>query len=127
MTDPANLRAFVARFFDAIEAGDIDTVRASYAPDVVIWHNTDELETTREDNVKVLSGFVKAIPARRYENRRVEVFEGGFVQQHDLRCVRADGTEVVLPACLVCRVENGLITRLDEYFDQARVDRLSRR
>jgi hypothetical protein len=49
------------------------------------------------------------------------VFEGGFVHQHELRGVRADGVKLALPACLVCLVKDGKITRLDEYFDSARV------
>lgn len=32
------------RFFSAIEAGDMDTVRDVYHPDVVIWHNTDGVD-----------------------------------------------------------------------------------
>ena len=32
------------QLFAAIEAGDIDAVRDLYAPDAVIWHNTDETE-----------------------------------------------------------------------------------
>ena len=35
-----------------------------------------------------------------------------------------DGVELTLPACLVCKVENGQIVRLDEYFDSARVEQL---
>jgi uncharacterized protein len=31
----------VIRFFAALEAGDIETVREIYAPDAVIWHNDD--------------------------------------------------------------------------------------
>jgi len=44
-----------------------------------------------------------------------------FVQQHELTGVRADGVAVRLSACIVCAVEGGLITRLDEYFDSAQV------
>jgi ketosteroid isomerase-like protein len=29
---------------------------------------------------------------------------------------------VSLPACIVCQVKNGRITRLDEYFDSAAVE-----
>ena len=47
-------------------------------------------------------------------------FDDGFVQQHVLHGVRADGVAVTLPACIVCQVEHGRITRLDEYFDSAR-------
>ena len=34
---------------------------------------------------------------------------------------RRDGQRVSLPAVLVCRVHDGRITRLDEYFDSAHV------
>src|SRR5271165_2895234 len=115
---------FVKAFFDAIEAGDIEAVRASYAPGAVIWHNTDERETTREENLAVLAGFVKHTRSRRYENRRVQQFPGGFVQQHDLKIVRPDGVELSLPACIVCKVEDGRIVRLDEYLDSAHVEQL---
>jgi ketosteroid isomerase-like protein len=115
------IRALADRFFNAIEAGDIGAVRAIYAEDAAIWHNTDELTITVADNVETLSGFVKRITDRRYRDRRIEVFGDGFVQQHVLHGVRADGVAVTLPACIVCRVADGHITRLDEYFDSARV------
>ena len=119
--DETAIRTLATRFFDAIEAGDIETVAATYAAHAVIWHNTDEAETSRDDNLAVLRGFIRGIPERRYAERRLVVFEGGFLQQHVLKAVRADGVAVSLPACIVCKVENGAITRLDEYFDAARV------
>ena len=122
MGDDNGIRALAKRFFDAIEIGDADAVRGCYAPHAEIWHNTDGKISTREDNVRTLQNFIARVPQRRYENRRVHVFEGGFVQQHDLHCILADHHhEVVIPACLVCRVENGAIVRLDEYFDSARL------
>ncbi len=114
-------KALASRFFDAIELGDIGTVLAIYAPNAVIWHNTDELDCTPEQNGDVLRGFVARIRERRYENRRVDIFPDGFVQQHVLTGVRADGRRLRLSACIVCRVENGRITRLDEYFDSTAV------
>ena len=109
------------RFIGAIERGDIETVRDCYAPNAVIWHNTDGAEQNREENAAVLTGFVERIPKRTYANRRLVAFDGGFVHQHDLKGVRRDGVEVTLPACIVCKVEGGRITRLDEYFDSAHV------
>jgi ketosteroid isomerase-like protein len=114
-----NTLALAKRFFDAIEKGDIDTVRAIYAPDAVIWHNNDGLETTREDNLKVLTNFIKAVPERRYLERRVGAFDGGFVQQHLLKGKLANGKDLALACCIVCEVKDGRITRLDEYFDPA--------
>jgi ketosteroid isomerase-like protein len=121
MSSESDTRGLAKRFFDAVEQGDIDTLYDCYAPDAKIWHNTDDAEQTRDDNAQTLRGFVKRISNRVYANRRLHVFEGGFVQQHDLTGVRADGVAVRLTACLVCAVEGGRITRLDEYFDSAQV------
>ncbi|WP_304186614.1 nuclear transport factor 2 family protein [Phenylobacterium aquaticum] len=115
------IAALAARFFDAIEAGDVAAVADCYADEVAIWHNTDRQIETKADNVKTLSGFIRHIPTRRYEDRRLTVFPGGFVQQHLLVGVRPDGKRVELPACLVCAVAGGKITRLDEYFDSEQV------
>jgi ketosteroid isomerase-like protein len=112
---------FATHFFDAIERGDIDAVGACYAEDVVIWHNTDAVETSKTENLKTLAGLIRGYPQRRYEERRLSVFPGGFVQQHVLRGVRVDGARRELAACLVCQVSDGKITRLDEYFDAAQV------
>ena len=102
MSDDA-MRALAKRFFDCVEQGDIDGLVACYAPDAEIWHNTDEAIQGPEDNKKTLSGMVTRILDRVYDNRRVEVFPGGFVQQHVLRGTRShDGVRVHLPACIVC-------------------------
>ena len=121
MSTEAEIRDLARRFFDAIERGDIDTVYDGYAPEARIWHNTDGREETRDDNAQTLRGFVKLIPERTYAQRRLHVTAGGFVQQHELIGVHADGTRVRLAACIVCAVEAGKITRLDEYFDSAQV------
>ena len=111
--------ALAKRFFDAIEAGDVEAVGVIYAPDAVIWHNTDGAEQGREDNLKTLAGVVRFLSERRYTERRVGAFPGGFVEQHVLTGRRPDGQSVSLAACIVCQVKDGQITRLDEYFDSA--------
>jgi ketosteroid isomerase-like protein len=122
MIDPEEAKALAKRFFDCVEQGDIDGLVECYAPDAEIWHNTDELIQGPQDNRRVLTGMVKRIRDRLYDHRRVAVFPGGFVQQHVLRGVRVhDGVAVALPACVICAVKDGKITRLDEYFDSARV------
>lgn len=120
------IRALATRFFDAIEVGDAAAVADCYADDVAIWHNTDRQIETKADNVRTLTGFIRHIPTRRYEDRRLTAYPGGFVQQHLLVGVRPDGKRVELPACLVCAVAEGRITRLDEYFDSDQVAAWSR-
>lgn len=121
MSDDA-MRALAKRFFDCVEAGDIDGLVACYASDAEIWHNTDGLIQGPDDNRKTLAGMVTRILDRVYDDRRVDVFPGGFVQQHVLRGTRKhDGVRLALPACIICQVRDGKITRLDEYFDSAHV------
>jgi ketosteroid isomerase-like protein len=121
MSDDA-MRALAKRFFDCVEAGDIDGLVACYAADAEIWHNTDGLVQGPDDNRKTLAGMVTRILDRVYDDRRVDVFPGGFVQQHVLRGTRKhDGVRLALPACIICKVRDGKITRLDEYFDSAHV------
>jgi ketosteroid isomerase-like protein len=116
------MRAFAMRFFDAIEQGDIATMQASFTPDAAIWHNTDEAIVTPEQTAQTLSGMVARIEDRCYADRRINVFPGGFVQQHTLTGRRThDGFAVRLPCAIVCQVSQGKITRLDEYFDSAHV------
>lgn len=123
MTDtPAAITALATRFFDAIEQGDIAAMRASFADDAAIWHNTDELVVTPDQTAQVLAGMVTRIKDIAYAERRLTVFPGGFVQQHALTGRRVhDDVAVRLPCAIVCRVEGGVITRLDEYFDSAHV------
>lgn len=121
MTDEA-VRALAKRFFDCVEAGDVDGLVACYAPDARIWHNTDRAEQTPAENRATLNAMVARILDREYADRRLQVFPGGFVQQHVLKGTRAyDGVRVGLPACIVCQVTDGKVTRLDEYFDSAQV------
>ena len=109
------------RIFAAIEAGDADAVTDVYADDVVIWHNDDGLEQTKEQNLRVLGWLVKLTTRREYcAVRRYEI-EGGFVQQHDLHVDLSDGRSAILPACVIVQVDDGKITRIDEYLDSAAV------
>jgi ketosteroid isomerase-like protein len=119
MTDVAD------RLFAAVETGDLEAVRALYAPGAVVWHNTDGAEQTVEENLAVLRWVIDHLADRRYEEVRRSPTASGFVQQHVLRCTRPDGVRVEVPACLVVTCEGGRITRLEEYLDSAHVARLT--
>jgi ketosteroid isomerase-like protein len=117
--DEAAMLAFARRFFDAVARGDLDTVRAFYAPDAVIWTAQDPTERSPDENIAVLRWVKENIRDFRYEDVRCQVTPTGFVEQHTT-CGRAPGGgELRFPACLVVRVESRRITRLEEYFDTA--------
>ena len=57
-----------------------------------------------------------------YEKPRRVVSTDAVVEQHDVRLTRADGVEVVVDICVVMRFRpDGLIVRIDEYFDSAAI------
>lgn len=119
----------VERLVAAIETGDVDAVRAIYAPDARIWHNFDEIDQTVDENLRTLAWMCKVLSDRRYEIQRREPLAGGSVlQQHILRgTVIATGEAFALAAVLVVTVEDDRVTRLEEYLDTARAAALSKR
>lgn len=121
MTAPADtaIRALADRFIEAIQAGDTETVTACYDPAVVVWLNTAGVGVDRAANLEVLAGFIGKTSERHYQNRRVQTFPGGYVQQHLLKATHVKGPVLELAATLICQVQDGVIVRLDEYFDSA--------
>ena len=112
-------------FVGAIERGDVDAVRACYHPDARIWHNNDGLEQTVDENLRVLGWMARTLLTRTYDVVRLEALPDGFVQQHVLRADLPNGGTWTLDACVIVRVEDGLIVRLDEYLDSAQVAKLA--
>jgi len=106
------------KLFRAIENGDVDAIRNIYTPATKIWHNNDGIEQTVEQNLATLKWVIANIEGIKYTEVRRQPTPTGFVQQHVLRG-RFGDKDVALPACIICTVENGRITRLDEYLDSA--------
>lgn len=109
--------AVAAKLMRAIEEGDVALARTCYAPDARIWHNYDEKEQTPEENLATLEWVIAHLVDRRYEIVFRHAFPGGYVQQHVMHGTLPNGTAFHMPACLVCKVSDGRITRLDEYLD----------
>lgn len=112
------------RFFAAIAAGDHDAVRAIYAPDARVWHNTDGLDhsgQTVAENLATLGYLHRRLKDIAYDVQfRAETPEG-FAQRHILRGRLATGAAFAMPAAIFCAVSSGRITGLWEYFREADV------
>lgn len=119
----AEVLALAERFFRAVESGDIEAIRSIYAPDARIWHNNDRLDQTVDENLRVLGWVAKHLTNRRYNVQRRVAIPGGFMQQHVLEAETAGGP-FSMPACIVCEVKDGRITRLEEYLDSAQAAHL---
>lgn len=113
--------AIAKRLFAAIEAGDIAAVEKLYAPAIVIWHNYDGVEQSLSENLRTLRWLTRNATDLRYEEIRLQETPRGFVQQHVLRATGPGGVRLEIPACIVGTVNDGQITRIDEYLDSAHV------
>ena len=111
----------LGRLIDAIATGDAEAARDFYAPDAVIWHNTEEREQSVDENVRLLGWVVRNVSGLRYEDIRRQRTERGFVQQHVLRGKGPGGEPFAAHACIVVETDGGRITRLDEYVDSAQI------
>ena len=121
---PADVEAVASRFFAAIEAGDTDALRSIYSADAVVWHNTDQVEQSVDENLVVLGWVIHNVKGWHYEDVRRTAYEGGFVQQHMGKGIAPSGLAFEMPACIVGQVEGGRVTRIEEYIDSGAVEAL---
>lgn len=107
------------RLFRAIEQSDIPMVQQLWSEDIIVWKVADRDRDGRRA-LRVIEWFVNTTTDRRYEILDRQFFDGGFVQQHILHANGRNGESIALRVCIVIKVgEDGLIKRIDEYFDPA--------
>ncbi|UXA09815.1 nuclear transport factor 2 family protein [Mycobacterium sp. SMC-8] len=123
---PVTVTAAVAdRLFGAIEHSDITTVAKLFSPGIAVWKSGDTRDNDHARSVKIIQWFVDATVDRRYEILDRQLFDGGFVQQHVLHARTPAGTTIAMRVCIVIKVDaDGMITRVDEYFDPAEIEPL---
>lgn len=109
------------RFFSAVENHDLAEIEQIYHRDVVVWHNFDNVEQLRIDNVRLIASFSSLFRAVKYKDIRRSFFKGGCVQQHVLAGTTKAGIQFTVFACMVISMGNDKITRIEEYFDAAQL------
>lgn len=119
---PDEMRDLARRLFDALETGDVAAAKALYAPGAALWTNVTQRDANAADVAAFLPVFVKRMPDRRYADRRVIPFEGGFVHRHRLTGTRADGARVAAECCVLVTVVEGQVTRMEELLDSRQLD-----
>lgn len=114
------IRELCEAFFDAYQDRRVDVLERLLADDCVIWHNVFGRETTKQDNLARYHDSYRGQRRRTYDDRIVNTFHDGFVIQYQLRGVMTNGHTGSLWICIVARVRDGRITRIDEYMDSGR-------
>jgi ketosteroid isomerase-like protein len=119
-TDTRAVTDIADRLFDAIERSDVAMVEELFSPDVAVWKIGDVRDNDRARSVRIIAWFIDATVDRRYEVLDRQVFGGGFVQQHVLHATGHTGGSIAMRVCIVIKLgSDGLINRVDEYFDPA--------
>jgi uncharacterized protein len=113
------------RFFDGLLAGDLAALEAACAPGSVLWINLTEQERPLEASLPGFARVRSTVPDLRMEAVRRRGVEGGFVEQHVLTGTMPSGDLLRVVGCFVGTVENGRITRLEEYVDGRQAAALS--
>jgi ketosteroid isomerase-like protein len=120
VTDAEAVADVADRLFDAIERADTANIERLWDDDVLVWHAGDHEDNDRPRALRVIHWFIKRTTERRYEILDRQLFDGGFVQQHILYANCRNGGSIALRVCIVIKLgANGLISRIDEYFDPA--------
>ena len=119
VTDAEAIADVADRLFEAIEQSDVAMVEQLWNEDVIVWKVADR-DRDRERALRVIAWFVNTTTDRRYEILDRQLFDGGFVQQHILHANCRNGASISMRVCIVIKLGgNGLINRIDEYFDPA--------
>jgi ketosteroid isomerase-like protein len=109
----------IDRLFGALAGGDVEAAVACFADGAKVWHCFDCIAHDKPAMREQWQVLVANFPERDFVDVRRQPIPGGFVQQHVMTATTASGARKAWPTCIVVRVENGLIARLDEYIDRA--------
>lgn len=117
------------RLFTAIEKSDVAAVDRLWSNDIAVWRVGARRDNDKARAMRVIDWFITATTERHYEILDRQLFGcgssgsvSGFVQQHILHATGHAGQSISMRVCIVIRVgTNGLIDRIDEYFDPAEI------
>lgn len=109
----------IDRMFDALARGDCAAALACFTPGGQVWHGFDGIAHDRAAILEQWQALVDNSVARVVADVRRQATPDGFVQQHVMAVTGASGETRAWPICIVVRIEQGLIARLDEYIDRA--------
>jgi ketosteroid isomerase-like protein len=115
------------RLFAAIEKSDMAAVDLLWSDDIAVWRVGARRDDDKRRALRVIDWFITTTTERRYEILDRRLFEDGFVQQHILHATGHAGQSIAMRVCIVIRMgTNGLINRIDEYFDPGEIAPLMR-
>jgi len=125
VTDELAILSIADDLFSAMEGSDVGMIQEIWNDDIAVWHSGDRADNDYDRAYAVICWFLNRTTKRRYEVLDRRAFEGGFVQQHILHATGTNGAVIAMRVCIVVKLAaNGLISRIDEYFDPREIEPL---
>lgn len=113
----------VAQMFSAIAQGDMESMKGCFAKGATIWHNASGADSTVEEASAVLGHVSSISHGIRYEDQRIVQLENLCFVQHVLIAELQSGEVLRVPAMMRIETDSeGLISRIEEYFDSRATD-----
>lgn len=110
--------AVIDRMFDALSRGDFGAAQDCLTAGARVWHSYDRVAHDRDGIMASWQGLAN-FSERQFVDVRRQPLADGFLQQHLMVFGTAAGKRKAWPVCIIVRVRDGLIDRLDEYIDLA--------
>jgi len=109
----------VDKFYEALENRDLQGAVACCNPDAVFWHNFDGVAQSLEQAKRGWESLIANFQANYVTDVRREMINSGVVQRHMFVMLTKEGHLTGKPCCILVRLKEGLIERLDEYINLA--------
>jgi ketosteroid isomerase-like protein len=117
-------RSVAVALVDAVNRGSVDDVLALLSSDAVYWNNVTHTDAARDALATQLRIDFELFGDFRYADVHVNVTDEGFMLRMQAQVQARNGKSAAFPVCVVGRIEEGLIVRLEDWADPTPVVRL---
>ena len=106
---------------EALERRDVATLDRIYHPDLRFTAHADGTVRDRAEALHAFTRMCAVVRSIKVTVRDRQLTDTGFLSQQVLTATLADGAQLTVPMCMIVGLRDGLIVRVDEYFDPATV------
>lgn len=116
----------IDKMYRSVEQGDMDALATCFTPDAAIWHNVDETDKSLATAAMALSHLCQSANRVSYENRKQMAVGNLRFVQHVITADLKSGKNMRLPGMMRIELsDDGLISRIEEYYDSRALDPLT--
>ena len=109
--------AFSRDLLNRLENSTPEHLGEMFGPGGIVWHNSDYIDMTWEDDLTMLPGMRAAILNQKFNYVYSAGTTDGCVLMFVMTGTRITGEEMQMHNCCVVRMKDGKIQRIDEYVD----------